>query len=97
MRLLHSRHYALNDTPLNVAMSSKDVISTLRRCTLGRNYSGAHVLWHTVATRLQRHGASLKEIAYLMGHQSLQTTTMYARADLQALRAVALPWPGSAS
>ena len=96
-RQLFVRHHAPFDKPITVDVIRNVVNRTLSRCALGEKYSGAHVLRHTVATRLQRHGASLKEIADLMGHQSLQTTTIYARADLQALRAVALPWPGSAS
>ncbi len=40
-----------------------------------------------------RHGASLKEVADLLGHRSLDTTTIYAKLDLVALRDVALPWP----
>jgi site-specific recombinase XerD len=35
----------------------------------------------------------MKEIADLFGHQSLATTTIYAKVDVAALRDVALPWP----
>ena len=38
-------------------------------------------------------GASLKEVADFLGHQCLDTTTIYAKLDLPALREVALPWP----
>jgi site-specific recombinase XerD len=41
-------------------------------------------------------GASFKEVADVLGHQSLQTTAIYAKLDLEALAAVALPWPGGA-
>jgi site-specific recombinase XerD len=44
--------------------------------------------------RLQRSGASLKEIADLLGHEDLDATKIYAKVDLEGLRAVALPWPG---
>jgi integrase/recombinase XerD len=54
---------------------------------------GTHVLRHTAATRLQQRGASLKEIADVLGHRSLDTTTIYAKVDLPSLTAVALPWP----
>jgi integrase/recombinase XerD len=54
---------------------------------------GAYVLRHTVANRLVARGAPLKEIADFLGHQSLDTTTIYAKADLPTLRDVPLPWP----
>ena len=41
------------------------------------------------------HGASFKEIADVLGHQSLQTTGIYAKLELEALAAVALPWGGA--
>jgi site-specific recombinase XerD len=40
-----------------------------------------------------KRGAPLKEVADFLGHQSLDTTTIYAKLDLPALRDVALPWP----
>jgi integrase/recombinase XerD len=43
------------------------------------------------------HGASLAEIGKVLRHRTLQTTTIYAKVDLTALRALALPWPGAAS
>jgi integrase/recombinase XerD len=41
-----------------------------------------------------RSGARLKQIADLLGHQSMDTTTIYTKVDLNALSQVALPWPG---
>ena len=55
--------------------------------------AGAYVFRHTVASRLVRRGASLKEVADFLGHRSLDTTAIYAKLDLEALREVALPWP----
>jgi site-specific recombinase XerD len=57
------------------------------------HWTGTHVLRHTAATRLHRRGASLKEVADLLGHRSLDTTAIYTKVDLPALAAVALPWP----
>ena len=42
------------------------------------------------------HGASFKDGADVLGHQSIQTTGIYAKLDLDALAAVALPWGGGA-
>jgi site-specific recombinase XerD len=41
-------------------------------------------------------GAALVEVAQVLRHHSLQTTAGYARVDLQRLRGLAAPWPGSA-
>ena len=66
--------------------------SAFDRCGLG--HKGVHILRHTLATRLHRRGVSLKIIADLLGHLSLDTTAGYARVNLDELRQAALPWPG---
>ena len=45
---------------------------------------GAHLFRHTLATTMLQQGASLAEIGELLRHQSLQTTTIYAKVDLAA-------------
>ena len=57
----------------------------------------AHALRHTLACRLVERGSSLKEVADLLRHRSLNSTLIYAKLDTPKLAAVALPWPGSAS
>jgi site-specific recombinase XerD len=63
------------------------------RADLDSRLTGTHVLRHTAATRLLRAGVSIKEIADLLRHRSLDTSAIYAKVDLPALAAVALPWP----
>lgn len=53
----------------------------------------AHLLRHSVATSMLRHGASLQDIATLLRHQSIDTTQIYAKVDVLALRQIAQPWP----
>jgi len=69
------------------------VVAALRRAGIESPLAGAYVFRHTVASRLVRRGASLKEVADFLGHRSLDTTAIYAKLDLPALREVALPWP----
>lgn len=57
---------------------------------------GAHVLRHTLATRLLRQGSSLPEIGEVLRHRQQQTTTIYAKVDLTSLRSIAPSWPGGA-
>lgn len=59
--------------------------------------SGAHVLRHTLACRLVEQGGSLKEVADVLRHRSLETSRIYAKLDTPNLADVALPWPGSES
>lgn len=56
--------------------------------------TGTHQFRHGLATAMLRHGASLGEIGDVLGHRHPQTTMLYAKVDLTALRALALPWPG---
>jgi integrase/recombinase XerD len=69
------------------------VVRALDRAGVQSPLGGGYVLRHTVASRLVRRGASLKEVADFLGHRSLDTTAIYAKLDLVALREVALPWP----
>jgi site-specific recombinase XerD len=50
---------------------------------------GPHALRHACATHLLAQGLSLKEIGDHLGHQSPETTRIYAKVDLLGLRAVA--------
>jgi site-specific recombinase XerD len=69
----------------------------LARAGLDPECKGAHLLRHSLATNLLRRGASLSEIGQLLRHRQPTTTQIYAKVDIEALRGIALPWPGSAS
>jgi integrase len=58
--------------------------------------TGAHVFRHSLATEMLRRGASLDEIGRVLRHRHPDTTAIYAKVDLKALRSLALPWPGGA-
>jgi len=58
--------------------------------------TGAHVFRHSLATEMLRRGASLDEIGRVLRHRHPDTTAIYAKVDLNALRGLALPWPGGA-
>lgn len=53
----------------------------------------AHVLRHSAASAMLRHGASLQEIATVLRHRSLETTEIYAKVDVTALQRIAQAWP----
>ena len=69
----------------------------LRRAGMNAPVRGANLLRHSLATDLLGRGASLREIAGVLGHASLATTRIYAAVDVEALREAALPWPQATS
>lgn len=73
------------------------VTSALRHAGVSSAHRGAHVLRHTAATRMVRAGATFKEVADVLGHARIETTSIYAKLDLDTLARVALPWPEAVS
>lgn len=70
----------------------------LERAGIASPRKGAHLLRHALAIEMLRKGASLGEIGEILRHRSVDTTAIYAKVDLVALRALAQPWPsGSAA
>ena len=70
------------------------VFRALRRAGIDSPCKGAHLLRHSLATRMLGNGASLGEIGQILRHRNVQTTTIYAKVDLVTLHTLALPWPG---
>ena len=69
----------------------------LARAGIDPPFKGAHLLRHSLATAMLRHGASLEEIGQILRHAAPETTQIYAKVDLEALRGLAPSWPGGAS
>jgi site-specific recombinase XerD len=65
-----------------------------QRCGLQDKMKGTHILRHSIAARLLNAGATLKGIADVLRHDSFDTTRIYTKVDLPALRRVAMPWVG---
>lgn len=70
------------------------VRDALVRAGVSAPTQGAHQFRHGLATQMLRHGASLTEIGEVLRHRSPETTKIYTKVDLEALRTLALPWPG---
>jgi integrase/recombinase XerD len=66
-----------------------------QRAGIGRVF--AHRLRHSAATGMLAAGAPLTEIGQVLRHSQLASTAIYAKADVQALRVLARPWPGGAA
>lgn len=94
IRKLFVRHRAPHDKPLSVEAIRNSMNRAFVRCGLEDRFCNTHVLRRVTASKLQRAGASIKEIADLLRHQSLDTARIYVRIDVEHLRTIALPWPG---
>ena len=79
--------------PISSGVVTEAVCRALRRAGIEAPVAGAYVFRHTVASHMVRRGTSLKEVADVLGHRCLDTTMVYAKLDVPALREVALPWP----
>ena len=66
----------------------------LHRAQVDAPHHGSHQFRHALAVRMLQGGASLPEIGEVLRHQSPQSTSIYARVDISALRSLAMPWPG---
>jgi site-specific recombinase XerD len=72
---------------------SNVVKRALRRAGIKAPAKGAHLLRHTAATEMLRHGVPLHQIGLVLRHRSLDMTAYYAKADVGLLKQVAQPWP----
>lgn len=89
------RILAPRDKPISVDTIHRVIRDAYRR--IGLTHGRIHALRHALACRLVNQGSSLKEVADVLRHRSLDTTLIYAKLDNSKLVAVALPWPGSAT
>lgn len=84
----------------NVGFASASAVTMIAKTAIGRAgirgyaHQGAHLFRHSLATELLRSGATLSEIGQLLRHESHDTTRLYAKVDVEALRTLSLPWPG---
>jgi site-specific recombinase XerD len=77
--------------PVSIA---KIVKCALKKTGVESARKGAHLLRHSLATDMLRKGASLEEIGEVLRHKSPGSTAIYAKVKLDALKPLALRWPG---
>ena len=85
-------------TPLGPITSTHgvgDIVKKhLLRAGIQASNHGAHLLRHSLATRMVNQAVPIKQIADMLGHASIDTTAIYTKVDTAHLAAVALPFPG---
>ena len=77
------RRRGWRDHPITSTAIQKVIKRACRR--IGLPHSSAHALRHTLACRLVENGSSLKEVADVLRHRSLNTTLIYAKLDTPKL------------
>ena len=80
----------------NPAVISVIVRGAIENAGVNAPRKGAHVFRHSLATEMLRQGASLDEIGQVLRHKDADTTAIYAKVDLTALRRLAVALPGGA-
>ncbi|MCO5125407.1 MAG: site-specific integrase [Rhizobacter sp.] len=91
-RMVFARHMTPRERPIGPDLVRKTIRQAYARA--GLSHTRSHLLRHTMASRLLAGGSSLKEVADVLRHRSLNTTLIYAKLDSGSLVEVALPWPG---
>lgn len=66
----------------------------LARAEIKSAHRGAHVLRHSAATAMLRHGVSLAGVGAVLRHRSPAMTAHYAKVDFVLLSEIAQPWIG---
>lgn len=94
-----SRRLFLRLCPPILGLGGRGAVSTVVRRAVEKAglrpaARGAHILRHSLGTRMIRAGASMSEIGEVLRHRSPGTTAIYAKVDLEGLRAIAQPWLG---
>lgn len=69
------------------------IFGQLAKTGLNLPFKGSHIFRHGFATRMVNRGSSLKSIADILGHKSLETTMQYSKVDFTALNKVPLEFP----
>ena len=88
--------FVYHRAPIGQAIQNTTVRGAIRRAFLRARlpWTGTHILRSTLASRLFEGGASIKEVADVLRHCSIDTTKFYMKINFSRLAQVALPWPG---
>jgi len=105
-KYLHQRPQPASSRQVFCAVRNTSVLSSqaisqiarraLQQAGLNTPRPGAHLLRRTLASHLVQQGVSLKAVADLLGHRSLDTTRLYTHVNHAWLREVSRPWPTEA-
>lgn len=86
-------HWLRVGAPISTSIVGRAVQRAVDNAGIDAPVRGGNLLRHSLATELLAAGASLPEVADVLGHSCLATTRIYAAVDIGRLREVPLPWP----
>jgi site-specific recombinase XerD len=93
------RVFLRSRAPFDGLKGGSDICQIVRRAIervgMKLDFAGSHQLRHALAIDMLRQGVSLTEIGQVLRHRSPDTTRLYAKVDVEALREIAMPWPGA--
>ncbi len=95
-----SRHVFLRILAPHRGFASGRAVTMIAKAALERAgirgfaHQGAHLFRHSLATELLGAGATLSQIGQLLRHEHHDTTRIYAKVDIETLRAMSVSWPG---
>lgn len=81
-------HFPLNGQDISIIVRKH-----MTNAGVKKPKNGSSTLRHSWAIRALAQESPMKAIADVLGHRCLNTTFIYAKADLKLLRQVAMPWP----
>lgn len=96
-RVAPSRLFLTNLVPLRPitrAVVKHIVRRALSRAGVNSVHQGAHILRHSAATQMLRHGVSLAGVGAVLRHRDLTMTMHYAKVDFALLSEIAQPCAG---
>jgi len=91
------RHRPPCTLPLPASVIQARLQKVAREQSLPQPLTGTRAMRRTFATRIYEQGTPLKEVADLLGHEDIKSTTIYAKVSRRELSQVALPWPEEGS
>lgn len=92
-RNIFIRHSVPKGKPVTIYIVRNAMRFAHERAGLSEHVAGTHVFRHTAATLIHQKGATLKEVADILGHKSIDSTIIYTKLNNTMLAEVALPWP----
>ncbi|MFV0520108.1 MAG: tyrosine-type recombinase/integrase [Lachnospirales bacterium] len=91
---LFLRTYAPH-TPIEASSAVGRVVSKyINELGLKTPTLGSHQIRHSLATHLINNGSTMKDVADMLGHKSIESTGIYAKVQVERLKEVPLAFPG---
>lgn len=96
-RVLFLRFSHAQGEPMGKSQVRNVMRRAYKRTGINESVTGTHILRRTMVSKIYKKGASLKMVADILGHISLESTAVYTKIDTEVLLQAAGVWPGGDS